>query len=65
MNRNYRQAMIGTRQEVLFVEMQDGLFAGHTPNYMKIYMAGENLHNEIRTVIVEKIYKDGLFATEI
>ena len=65
MNRNYRQAMIGTRQEVLFEEMQDGLFAGHTPNYMKIYMAGENLHNEIRTVIVEKIYKDGLFATEI
>ena len=57
MNNTYRQAMIGTRQEVLFEEMQDGLFVG--------YVKGENLHNEIRTVIVEKIYKDGVFATEI
>ena len=32
---------------------------------MKIYVKGSNLHNEVRTVIVEKIYKDGLFATEI
>ena len=65
MSMTYRQAMVGTKQEVLFEEMQDGLFVGHAPNYMKIYMRGENLHNEIRTVIVEKIYKDGLFATEI
>ena len=61
----YREAMIGTKQEILFEEVQDGLFVGHAPNYMKIYMRGEDLHNEIRTVIVEKIHKDGLFATEI
>ena len=65
MNMDFRQAMIGTRQEVLFEEAQDGLFTGHAPNYMKIYVDGKDLHNEIRTVIVEKIYKDGLFATEI
>ena len=65
MSMAYRQAMIGTRQEVLFEEVQDGLFTGHAPNYMKIYVKGENLHNEVRGVIVEKIYKDGLFATEI
>ena len=65
MSTAYRQAMIGTRQEVLFEEVQDGLFTGHAPNYMKIYVKGENLHNEVRGVIVEKIYKDGLFATEI
>ena len=65
MNMAYRRAMIGTRQEVLFEEEQDGLFAGHAPNYMKIYVKGENLHNEVRRVIVEKIHKDGLFATEI
>ena len=65
MNKAYRENMIGTRQEVLFEEVQDGLFTGHAPNYMKVYVKGENLHNEIRTVIVEKIYKDGLFATEI
>ena len=65
MNMAFRQSMIGTRQEVLFEEMQDGLYVGHAPNYMKIYVKGKDLHNEIRTVIVEKIHKDGLFATEI
>ena len=65
MSAAYRAAMIGTKQEVLFEEEQDGFFVGHAPNYMKIYMKGKDLHNEIRTVIVEKIHKDGLFATEI
>ena len=65
MNKAYREAMIGTRQEILFEEEQDGLFVGYAPNYMKIYMKGKDLHNEIRTVLVEKIHKDGLFATEI
>ena len=65
MNMAYRESMIGTRQEILFEEAQDGLFVGHAPNYMKIYVKGQDLHNEIRTVIVEKIHKDGLFATEI
>ena len=65
MNRSFREAMVGTRQQVLFEEEQEGLYAGHAPNYMKIYVKGQNLHNEIRTVIVEKIHKDGLFATEI
>jgi len=65
MNKAYRQAMIGTRQEILFEEEQDGLYVGHAPNYMKIYMKGKDLHNEIRYVIVEKIHEDGLLATEI
>ena len=65
MNLAYREAMLGTKQQVLFEEVQDGYFVGHAPNYMKIYIKGENLHNEVRTVLVEKIHKDGLFATEI
>ena len=65
MNKAYREAMIGTKQEVLFEEEQDGMFAGHAPNYMKIYVKGKDLHNKILTVTVEKIHKDGLFATEI
>ena len=65
MREAYLQAMIGTRQEVLFEEQQEGLFTGHAPNYMKIYLKGEDLHNRVRTVVVEKSYKDGLFATEI
>ena len=65
MSAAYREAMVGTVQEVLFEQEQDGLFAGHAPNYMKIYVKGENLHNQIRRCFVEKIWKDGLFATEI
>ena len=65
MSRAYRENLIGTRQQVLFEELQDGLYVGHAPNYMKIYVKGQDLHNEIRTVIVEKIHKEGLFATEI
>ena len=65
MNLAYREAMLGTKQQVLFEEVQDGYFVGHAPNYMKIYIKGENLHNKVRTVLVEKIHKDGLFATEI
>jgi tRNA A37 methylthiotransferase MiaB len=65
MNISFREAMIGTKQEVLFEEEQDGMYVGHAPNYMKIYVKNRDLHNEIRTVIVEKIHKDGLFATEI
>ena len=65
MREEYLQAMIGTVQEVLFEEEQKGLFAGHCPNYMKVYLKGEDLHNQVRKVIVEKIYADGLLATEI
>ena len=59
------QAMVGKAQEVLFEEQQDGLFTGHCLNYMKVYMKGQDLHNQVLKVIVEKIYKDGLLATEI
>ena len=65
MNKAYREAMIGKTQEVLFEEEQDGFFVGHAPNYMKIYVKGKDLHNKILRVCVEKIHKDGLFATEI
>ena len=65
MNKTYREAMIGTKQEVLFEEMQGGFFVGHAPNYMKIYVKGTDLHNKIRRVCVEKLHNDGLFATEI
>ena len=65
MNLQYRESMIGTKQEILFEEIQDGYFVGHAPNYMKIYMKGKDLHNQVRTVTVEKLHKEGLLATEI
>ena len=56
----YREKLIGTTLEVLFEETDGAYFTGHAMNYVKVYAAGENLHNEIRTVTVTGIYKDGV-----
>ncbi len=62
LRQQYLEAMLGNTAQVLFEEIQEGLFVGHTPNYTKVYAAGENLHNEIRLVNLKKIYKDGVFG---
>ena len=56
----YRQSLIGTTQEVLFEEMDGDYFTGHAPNYVKVYVEGENLHNEIRKVKITGLYQDGV-----
>ena len=60
MSRSYREALLGTTLEVLFEETDGEFFTGHAPNYVKVYAKGENLHNEIRTVTVTGIFRDGV-----
>ncbi|MDO4951223.1 MAG: hypothetical protein Q4E49_04100, partial [Bacteroidales bacterium] len=60
MSRTYREAAIGTTVSVLFEEKEKGYFTGHTPNYIKVYAEGENLHNEIRNVRVTEVWEDGV-----
>ena len=62
MSKTYREKHIGTTLEVLFEETDGTYFTGHAPNYVKVYMEGENLHNEIRTVTVTEVYKDGVLG---
>jgi len=63
MSHAYRENLIGTKLEVLFEE-NDGLYCtGHAPNYVKVYAEGQNLHNEIHTVTVKEVYKDGVIGT--
>ena len=62
MSIRYRQALVGTRQQVLFEEPEDGYFTGHAPNYVKVYATGENLHNEIRNVEITAVYQDGVMG---
>ena len=62
MSLSYRQALIGTTQPVLFEEPEDGFFTGHAPNYVKVYVHGTQLHNEVRNVEITKIYKDGVLG---
>jgi len=63
MSEHYRQNLVGTTAEVLFEEPEGDYFTGHTPNYIKVYVTGENLHNQIRTVTLTGIYADGMTGT--
>ena len=62
MSRTYRQAMVGTVQEVLFEETDGDDYTGHAPNYVKIYAKGKDLHNEIRPVRILRPERDGVFG---
>jgi hypothetical protein len=48
---------------VLFEEEEDGFFAGHAPNYVKVYVKGKDLHNQIVSVHVTELYRDGVLGT--
>ena len=62
MSRAYREGFIGRALEVLFEEREGEFYTGHAPNYIKVYARGEDLHNEIRTVTVLEVYRDGVLA---
>ena len=62
MSRAYREALIGTTQAVLFEDREGEYFTGHAPNYVKVYIKGENLHNEIREVTVTEVLGDGVIG---
>ena len=60
MSRAYREKLIGTTHAVLFEEAEGEFFTGHAPNYVKVYATGQELHNEIRSVEITEVYKDGV-----
>ena len=58
----YRRSLIGATQSVLFEEPEGEYFTGHAPNYVKVYVTGENLHNQIRDVTITGIFRDGVLG---
>lgn len=62
MSRAYRESWVSRALEVLFEERDGEYYTGHAPNYVKVYAKGENLHNEIRTVTVTGVYRDGVLG---
>ena len=56
----YRQAMVGSVQDVLFEETEGDFYTGHAPNYVKVYAKGEELHNQVRSVRITSVYQDGV-----
>ncbi len=60
MSEAYRKKLVGTAAEVLFEETDGTYFTGHTPNYVKVYAKGEQLHNQLRQVRITGLYRDGV-----
>ncbi len=62
MSRTYRHSLVNTCVQVLFEEKDGAYYTGHTPNYVKVYVKGEDLHNRVCTVTVTELYKDGVLG---
>ena len=58
----YDTALLGKPQEVLFEQLEDGIFTGHARNGVKVYLCGEALHNQIRIVTPTALRADGVEA---
>ena len=62
MSRAYREGLVGLTLEVLFEEADGEFYTGHAPNYVKVYVEGEDLHNEVRNVKIAALHHDGVFG---
>ena len=58
----YRTALIGTTARVLFEEPEGEYFTGHCENYVKVYVKGEDLHNQLRALRLTELYQDGMLG---
>ncbi len=56
----YRRSLVGQKLEVLFEEPEGAWFTGHAPNYVKVYVSGQELHNTLKQVTVTEVYADGV-----
>ena len=56
MEQAYLGRQLGKTVPVLFEEEKNGLWRGHTPNYLEVCAeSGENLHNQLRQVALTEI----------
>ena len=62
LSEDYRRALIGKTVQVLFEEPEGALFTGHAPNYVKVYVQGKDLHNQIRAVRITGLCADGVMG---
>ena len=58
----YYEAMMGKTYEVLFEQVEHGLFTGHAPNYVKVYAQGEDLQNIVKQVKITGLFRDGVLG---
>ena len=58
----FEQSWLGKPVEVLFEEQVLSFYTGHAPNYVRVYAAGEGLHNVVKNVKITGLYEDGVFG---
>jgi len=63
MERDYLAQFMEETLPVLFEEEKDGLWRGHTPNYIPVAVKGENLHNQVRDVLLERTEDGFVFGS--
>ncbi len=52
---HYLSLHVGKILPILFEEEKDGLWRGHTPNYLEVRAEGDKLHNVVRLVQIESV----------
>ncbi len=57
---DYRKKMCNTTVTVLFEQADGAYYYGHTPNYIKVYVPAEDLHNALRQVRITGLFREGL-----
>ncbi len=60
LHRAWLDSWVGETLPVLFEEERDGLWRGHTPNYIEVSAPGAGLQNVIRDVKITELYQNGL-----
>ncbi len=61
--REYNEMYIGKQVEVLFEEEKEGIYKGHTSNYIQVYYkSSENLENIIKKVTCKKAFNEYIEA---
>ena len=64
MERAYLERWVGREEPVLFEEEREGLWRGYTTRYAEVTVeSGENLHNCIRSVRLERVEGTALRGT--
>ncbi len=59
----YNEKYVGQEVEVLFEEKKDGIYKGHTKNYILVYcLTDENLENKIVKIKCKKAQKEYIIA---
>ena len=61
--RTYNESYINKEVEVLFEEKKEGMYKGHTKNYILVYYKSEaNLENKLKKVVCKEVAKNYIIA---